>query len=44
MPKMNELLYTKYFNEVILYERMKIENMKEYFSVFFRIGLYFGEI
>lgn len=41
MPKINELLYTKYFNEVILYETMKIENMKE---PFFRIGLYFGEI
>lgn len=31
---MNELLlYTKYFNEVILYESMEIENMKEHFFV-----------
>lgn len=31
--QVNELFYTKYFNEVILYEKMKIENMKEHFFV-----------
>lgn len=30
---MNEFLYTKRFNEVILYESMEIENMKEHFFV-----------